>query len=148
MSSTALILLLFGMMLVMIFIGVPVAFSVGISALTALMIEGIPLSQLITKMFGGVDSFTVLAIPFYILVGSVMNNGDLTAKLVKFADSLVGHVRGGLAHVNVLASMFFAGISGSSTADSASIGAMLVPSMVQEGYDVRFSAAITAASTR
>lgn len=147
MSSTALILLLFGMMLVMIFIGVPVAFSVGISALTALMIEGIPLSQLITKMFGGVDSFTVLAIPFYILVGSVMNNGDLTAKLVKFADSLVGHVRGGLAHVNVLASMFFAGISGSSTADSASIGAMLVPSMVQEGYDVRFSAAITAASS-
>ena len=76
MSSTALILLLFGMMLVMIFIGVPVAFSVGISALTALMIEGIPLSQLITKMFGGVDSFTVLAIPFYILVGSGMNNGQ------------------------------------------------------------------------
>ena len=97
MSSTALILLLFGMMLVMIFIGVPVAFSVGISALTALMIEGIPLSQLITKMFGGVDSFTVLAIPFYILVGSVMNNGDLTAKLVKFADSLVGQI--GRAHV-------------------------------------------------
>lgn len=147
MSSTALILLLFGMMLVMIFIGVPVAFSVGISALTALMIEGIPLSQLITKMFGGVDSFTVLAIPFYILVGSVMNNGDLTAKLVKFADSLVGHVRGGLAHVNVLASMFFAGISGSSTADSASIGAMLVPAMEEEGYDVKFSAAITAASS-
>ena len=99
MSGTALIILLFGMMLVMIFIGVPVAFSVGISAMTALAIEGIPMTQLITKMFGGVDSFTVLAIPFYILVGSVMNSGELTAKLVKFADSLVGHVRGGLCAV-------------------------------------------------
>lgn len=147
MSSTVLIVMLFAMMLAMIFIGVPVAFSVGISALAALMLQGIPLTQLITKMFGGVDSFTVLAIPFYILVGSVMNSGDLTAKLVKFADSLVGHVRGGLAHVNVLASMFFAGISGSSTADSASIGAMLVPAMEKEGYDIKFAAAITAASS-
>ena len=147
MSGTALIILLFGMMLVMIFIGVPVAFSVGISAMTALAIEGIPMTQMITKMFGGVDSFTVLAIPFYILVGSVMNSGELTAKLVRFADSLVGHVRGGLAHVNVLASMFFAGISGSSTADSASIGSMLVPAMEKEGYDIKFSAAITAASS-
>lgn len=147
MSNSVLILIMFAVMLVMIFIGVPVAFSVGISAVIGLIASGIPLAQLITKMFGGVDSFTVLAIPFYILVGSVMNHGSLTEKLVKFADSLVGHVKGGLAHVNVLASMFFAGISGSSTADSASIGSMLVPSMVQEGYDVKFSAAITAASS-
>lgn len=141
------IVLMFAIFIVLIVIGVPISFSIGLSSLAMMFIEGIPLSMLITKMFGGLDSFTILAIPFYILTGAIMNNGNLTRRLVGFADSLVGHIKGGLAHVNVLASMFFAGISGSSTADSASIGAMLIPAMKEEGYDIKFSAAITAASS-
>ncbi len=141
------ILLMFGIFIVLLLIGVPISFSIGVSSLVMMFIEDIPMTMLITKMFGGLDSFTILAIPFYILTGAIMNSGNLTERLVGFADSLVGHIKGGLAHVNVLASMFFAGISGSSTADSASIGAMLVPAMEKEGYDKKFTAAITAASS-
>ncbi len=141
------ILLMFAIFIVLLLIGVPISFSIGISSLVMMLAEGIPVTMLITKMFGGLDSFTILAIPFYILTGAIMNSGNLTGRLVRFADSLVGHIKGGLAHVNVLASMFFAGISGSSTADSASIGAMLIPAMEEEGYDIRFTAAITAASS-
>ena len=118
---------MFAIFIVLLLIGVPISFSIGISSLVMMLAEGIPVTMLITKMFGGLDSFTILAIPFYILTGAIMNSGNLTGRLVRFADSLVGHIKGGLAHVNVLASMFFAGISGSSTADSASIGAMLIP---------------------
>jgi len=141
------IILLFILLILFIVIGVPIAFSVGISSLVILFIKGIPISQLITKMFGGLDSFTILAIPFFILVGIIMNKSKLTTDLVELSSSLVGHVKGGLAHVNVLSSMFFAGISGSSTADSAAIGSIMIPAMVKEGYDKPFSAAITASSS-
>lgn len=141
------ILLLFGVLFALILIGVPISFSVGVSSLLVLLLEGIPVTQLITKMFGGLDSVTLMAIPFYMLAGNIMTNGKLTQNLINLSDSIVGHIKGGLAHVNILASMFFAGISGSSTADSASIGAILVPAMVEEGYDRKFSAAITAASS-
>lgn len=142
-----LVILMFGILLLLIFIGLPVAYSVGVSSVIIMLIEDMPLSQLITKMFGGLDSFTVLAIPFYILVGKIMEKGNITKDLVNFSNSLIGHVKGGLAHVNILTSMFFAGISGSSTADSAAVGSMLIPAMAEEGYDKSFSAAVTASSS-
>ncbi len=99
------------------------------------------------RMFTGLDSFPIMAIPFFIAAGYIMNECELTDQIVEFSKSLVGHITGGLAHVNIAASMFFAGISGSAVADTAAIGGMLIPAMVRQGYDRDFSAAVTAISS-
>jgi len=98
-------------------------------------------------MFQGTDSFPLLAVPFFVLAGALMNAGGITRRLVNFANLLVGHVRSGLALVNVVASMFFAGVTGAAVADTSAIGSVLIPAMNEEGYDLDFSAAITAASS-
>jgi C4-dicarboxylate transporter DctM subunit len=98
-------------------------------------------------MFQGTDSFPLLAVPFFVLAGALMNAGGITRRLVNFANLLVGHVRSGLALVNVVASMFFAGVTGAAVADTSAIGSVLIPAMKEEGYDLDFSAAITAASS-
>ena len=103
--------------------------------------------QLITlpqKMFAGMNSFVLLCVPGFILAGNLMNQGGITERIIKFSNSIVGHIRGGLSQANIVASMIFAGISGTATGDVASLGAILIPAMEKEGYDTDFSCAVTA----
>jgi len=133
---------------ILLVLGVPIAFCIGISTLAGLLQQGdIPLLLLPHMMFQGADSFPLLAVPFFVLAGALMNAGGITRRLVDFANLLVGHVRSGLALVNVVASMFFAGVTGAAVADTSAIGSVMIPAMEKEGYDLGFSAAITAASS-
>ena len=135
--------------LVLLLLGMPVFFAMLSGPGIMLYVEGmdrdIPL--LFRNIYNGIDSFPLMAIPFFMLAGELMNQGGITMRLVAFAQSLVGHVRGGLAHVNILSSMLFAGMSGSAVADTSALGSMLIPEMVKNGYSRKFSAAITAASS-
>lgn len=128
-------------------LGVPVAFTMGIAGLGAILLDG-SLSPLIAmqRMFGGIDSFPLMAVPFFVLAAELMTACGLTASLLRFADSLVGHLRGGLGHVNVLVSMLFAGISGSALADAAGPGAIILRMMRRAGYDANYAGALTAAT--
>ncbi len=132
----------------LVLLGFPIAFSMGIAgALTMFTVaQNIPFMVIPQRVFTAMDSFALMAIPFFILAGELMNQGGITKKIIGFSDSIIGHIRGGLAHVNVLASMLFAGLSGSAAADASSIGAMLIPAMRDDGYDDDFSVAVTAAS--
>jgi tripartite ATP-independent transporter DctM subunit len=103
-------------------------------------------AALLSRLYNGVDSFPLLAVPFFILAGELMNSGGITARIVRFSQSLVGHMRGGLAQVNIMSSMLFAGISGSAVADASAIGKMLIPAMEANGYKRSFAAAVTAAA--
>lgn len=128
-------------------IGVPVSFAVLIPSLLYLAVNGIPLGSAIGRMSGSINSFTVMAIPFFIIAGQVMNSSGLTERLIQFTRCLVGHMRGGLAQVNVAASIIFAGMSGSAVADAGGLGSVLVGPMKKDGYTGSFSAAVTAASS-
>jgi C4-dicarboxylate transporter DctM subunit len=132
---------------VFIVIGVPVSFSLGASCLLFLIQRGIPIGLISQRMFTGLDSFPFLAIPFFVLSGELMARTGITKRLVRLADVFVGRMRGGLGHVNVLTSMFFAGITGSAVADTASEGPIIIPAMIEEGYDPDYAAAITCASS-
>jgi len=128
--------------------GIPVAFCLALTSLVVLLIIGnVPLHLIPQRMFTGMDSFPLMAVPFFILAGDLMNSAGITQRIVRFSNALVGHIRGGLAHVNIVASMFFAGISGSAVADTAALGSILIPAMEEDGYDLTFSAAVTAASS-
>jgi len=142
------VVLVFSVLIILILLGVPVAFSMGLSTLLAIYLNGtwnftVILSQ---RIYSGSTSFVLFAIPFYILAGMLMNAGGMTYKIMKFAQTLVGHITGGMGHVNVLASMVFSGMSGSSVADASGLGAVEIETMSAAGYDRKFSAAITAAS--
>lgn len=139
--------LLFVSFIVLIFLGVPVAFSLGLASLLYLFLAEIPLNIIPQRMFGGLNSFVLLCIPGFILAGNLMNAGGITERIIKFANDLFGHIRGGLGLANVGASMGFAGISGTALADTASIGSILIPAMKKEGYGAGFSAAVTASSS-
>ena len=126
--------MLIGFLFLMV-LGMPVGFAMVLSSLFALFIEGsMPLTIVPQKMAGGLDNFTLLAVPFFLLAGELMEAGGLTIRLVRFASCLVGHLKGGLMHVSILASMIFAGISGSAVADASAIGSILVPFMKKKGY--------------
>ncbi len=140
-------LVLIGVFFTTLLLGVPVAFSVGVAALSAIFFTNVPMFVIFQRMLGGVNSFTLLAIPFFVFMGNIMDKGGIARRIVEFANILIGQIRGGLAAVNVLASMFFAGISGSAVADTSSIGAMLIPMMNSEGYDRNFSVAVTCTSS-
>ncbi len=128
-------------------IGIPIAFSLGLAAIGSILAWGqVSLWLLPQRMFTGVDSFVFMAIPFFILAGELMTTSGILDRLVKFTDALVGHIRGGLAHVNIVASMIFAGISGSAVADAAALGAVLIPSMAKE-YDVDFGSGVCAGAS-
>ena len=128
-------------------IGMPIAFSLGLSAMGAVMAMGdIPLQILSQKIYAGMDSFPLLCIPFFILAGELMSQGKITEALVKFAILLIGRVRGGLALANVLSSMFFGGMTGSAIAEASALGSVLIPMMHQAGYDRRFAAAVTSSA--
>lgn len=139
--------LLFGSFIVLIFLGIPVAFSLGLASLLYLVIGDIPLTIIPQRMFGGLNSFTLLCIPGFILAGNLMNAGGITDRIIHFANSILGHIRGGLGLANVGASMGFSGISGTALADTASIGSVMIPSMKKQGYGAGFSAAVTASSS-
>jgi tripartite ATP-independent transporter DctM subunit len=128
-------------------VGIPIAFALGITALAALIvISNIPLQLIPQRLFTGMDSFPIMAVPFFILAGDLMNATKITDRVVEFSKMLVGRIRGGLAHVNVVASMFFAGISGSAVADASALGSLLIPAMEKEGYDTHYAAAVTSAA--
>jgi C4-dicarboxylate transporter DctM subunit len=133
--------------LLCMFIGVPIAFSLGFSALATIVLElKVPVTLLVQRMFTGMDLFPLMAVPLFMLTGELMSTGKMVDSVLSLANSLVGHIRGGLAHVNVVASMFFAGITGSAVADTSALGSIEIPMMVRSGYDREFSSAITAAS--
>jgi C4-dicarboxylate transporter DctM subunit len=140
-------LFLFLSFVVLLLLGFPVAFSLGVSSLFYLLVKGVPLSIIPQKMYSGIDSFVLLCIPAFIVAGNLMNTAGITRRIINFSNAIVGHIRGGLALANVAASMIFAGISGTALADTASIGAILIPAMKEEGYDADFSAAVTASSS-
>lgn len=134
-------------LLVTIALGMPIAFCLGFSSLVAFFFMDPKMLDVIPqKMFTGLDSFPLMAIPFFILAGELMGKGGITLRLLKFSDILVGKIRGGLALANVLASMFFGGITGSAIADASALGSIEIPMMVKAGYDPDFSAGITCAS--
>ncbi len=129
-------------------LGIPVAFVMGISTLIALMaLPGVPLHLIPQRLFTGMDSFPIMAVPFFILAGNLMNAAKITDSIVEFSKELVGRIRGGLGHVNIVASMFFAGISGSAVADTSALGSILIPAMKKEGYSIPYSAAVTVSSS-
>lgn len=128
-------------------LGFPVVFVLGITSLTYLIINDISLLLAPQRFFVGLDAFVLLAIPFYILMGNLMRKGEVTDRLIHWAQAVVGHIRGGLAHVNILVSIIFAGISGSASADTSAIGNVLIPAMHKEGYDKDFATAVTVASS-
>jgi C4-dicarboxylate transporter DctM subunit len=140
-------LLLFGLFLALLLLELPVAFAIGVSSsLVVLISERLPPTFIVSKIFAGLDSFPLMAIPFYILAGNLMTEGGLTQKIVDFANALVGHVRGGLAHVSVVSAAIFSGVSGSAAADTAAIGSIMIPAMKRQGYGADFSVCVVAAA--
>ncbi len=139
--------ILLGSFLVMILLRFPIAYAVGLSTLFCMMSMGQPLQTITQQMVKGVWSFSLMAVPFFITMGVLMGSGGISDKLIALANSLVGWMRGGLAMVNIVASYFFGGISGSASADTASLGSILIPMMVDQGYDADFSTAVTITSS-
>ncbi|QBX34294.1 TRAP transporter large permease [Paracoccus liaowanqingii] len=131
----------------LLFIGVPVAFALGLAGMLGVWMTGIPLSVTATRLFTGVDSFVFLAVPFYILAAEIMSQGGITARLISIASVATGWLRGGTAFANIGTSVMFAGISGSAVADAAALGRVFTEEMPKEGYTREYSAAVTAASS-
>jgi tripartite ATP-independent transporter DctM subunit len=127
----------------LLLLGVPVAFSIGLSSLITLLFEGLPLAVGFQQMISGMNPFSFLAIPFFIFAGEIMMYGGIADKIVDFAKSLAGHVRGGLGMSNVLACTLFGGVSGSPVADVSAMGAVLIPQMKKEGYDADYAVNVT-----
>ena len=136
-------LVLLGSFFVLMMIGVPVAYSLGLAALIGALWIDIPLDAVMIQLASGVNKFSLLAIPFFVLAGAIMAEGGMARRLVAFAGVLVGFIRGGLSLVNIMASTFFGAISGSSVADTASIGSVLIPEMERNGYPRPFATAVT-----
>lgn len=142
-----LILIFGGFVFFLLVLAVPVPYALGLTALVAMAASGrVPLAAVPIKMVNSMDSFLLIAVPFFILSAELLNTSQITMRIFRFADSLVGHVRGGLGHVNVVGSMIFSGMSGSAVADVAGMGAIEVKAMLDAKYDRAFVAAVTAAS--
>ena len=137
------VLILVGSFTILCFLGVPVAYALGLAAIIAALHMDLPLEAIMIKVSDGTDDFALLAIPFFILAGAIMAEGGMAERLVNLAKIFVGFVRGGLALVNILASTFFGCISGSSVADTASIGSVMIPQMVKNGYPRLFAVNVT-----
>ena len=138
---------LFSVFVVLVLIGVPISFVLGISSLAAMyFVADYPMQVIVQRMFAGVDSFPLMAIPFFMLAGSLMERGGITSRIINFALSLVGGMRGSLAHVVTISGVIMGGISGSGVADTAAIGTLMVPEMKKRNYELPFSAALIAGS--
>ncbi len=142
MASTILI----GTFILLLVLRMPITFSLFLSSVVTALYLNIPLMTIVQRLVSGVNSFSLLAIPFFILAGEMMSRGGISRRLIEFSNALIGRYRGGLAQVNILASMFFGGISGSAVADVSSIGTMMIPMMNAKGYDDDFSVAVTVTS--
>ncbi len=140
-------LLLLGSFFLMVLLRFPIAYAVGISAVFCLLFLDLPLTVIVQQMVKGVNSFSLMAVPFFITMGVLMGTGGISERLIALADALVGWMRGGMAMVNIVASYFFGGISGSAAADTASLGSILIPMMREQGYDDDFSTAVTITSS-
>ena len=140
-------LAMFVLFVILLFWGVPIAFSIGGASLFYLLVKDLPLVIMAQKFFAGINSYTLLCIPGFMLAGSLMNGGGITKRIMDFCNAFLGHIRGSLALVNVAASTLFAGISGTAIADVCSLGPMEITAMTQDGYDEDFSVAVTAASS-
>lgn len=145
-QTTAIIILLVSF-LIMIFLRFPIAYAVAISSLLCLAYQGINFNILCQYMVKGISSFSLMAVPFFITMGCLMGSGGISSKLIDLANACVGWMTGGMAMVNIVASYFFGGISGSAAADTASLGTILIPMMVDQGYDDDFSTAVTITSS-
>ncbi|AEE91726.1 conserved membrane protein of unknown function [Tepidanaerobacter acetatoxydans Re1] len=141
------ITLLLGSFITLMLLKIPIAFALGISSVATAYYVGVPVAMMAQALVRGINSFSLLSIPFFILAGEIMGQGGISKQLIKFADVLVGRVRGGLAMVNVLDSTFFGGISGSAVADISSLGSIMIPMMREKGYDNDYSVAITVATS-
>ncbi len=140
-------ILLFVVFLILLFLGFPIAFALGLSSFVYILSSDLPLIIIPQKMYAGIDVFVLLSIPGFILAGNLMNSSGITNRIINFCNAVVGHIRGGLGLANVGASMLFGGISGTAIADTASIGSVMIPAMKKEGYDTGFSCAVTATSS-
>src|SRR5436190_813612 len=147
MSSGLLLVLMGGLFLLLGYMGVPVAFAIIAGVLAATAFTPISFQSMVGQLFHGIDSETLLAVPFFLLVGELMSSADVTHRMIRLAQTLVGHLRGGLAQVVTLFSMFFAGISGSSAADVAVLSRTVAPEMDKERYDRAFTAALIASAS-
>src|SRR5256885_6188989 len=147
MSSGMILVVMGGLFLLLGYMGVPVAFAIIAGVLVATAFTPISFQSMIGQLFHGIDSESLLAIPFFLLVGELMTSADVTQRMIRLAQTLVGHLRGGLAQVVTLFSMFFAGISGSSTADVAVLSRTVAREMTREGYDRAFTAALIACAS-
>ncbi|WP_295857467.1 TRAP transporter large permease [uncultured Oscillibacter sp.] len=146
-AQTLAIIVLLGSFFLMILLRFPIAYAVGLSSVFCLLVQGANLADVCRLMVKGISSFSLMAVPFFITMGVLMGSGGISEKLIALANACVGWMRGGLAMVNVVASYFFGGISGSAAADTASIGSIMIPMMVDEGYDADFSTAVTITSS-
>ena len=145
--QTLAIIVLLGSFALMIFMRFPIAYAVGLSSVFCLLTMGNSLNAICRLMVKGISSFPLMAVPFFITMGVLMGKGGISDKLIALANACVGWMRGGLAMVNIVASYFFGGISGSAAADTASIGSIMIPMMVDQGYDADFSTAVTITSS-
>ncbi len=142
------VLMVFVIFLATLFIGVPIAFGMGFAAVVTMLLDStFPLTIIPHKMVNAVNSFPLVAVPLFILAGALAGETSIAPRLVRLADALVGHISGGLGHVNVLSSMFFGGISGSAVADTAAIGSLMIPSMEKQGYSRADAGAVTICSS-
>ncbi len=141
------VILVFLTLLLFIFLGFPIFMSTIITAVIFIVAMDIPFSLVIIKMFGSVNSFALMAIPFFVVAGNIMMESKITDKLILFANAVVGQFKGGLGHVNILTSMLFGSIQGSGAADASAIGGMLIPAMEKQGYGKDYAVAITAGSS-
>ena len=145
--QTIAIIVLLGSFLLMVLLRFPIAYAVGLSSVLCMVVQGQGLMDVCRLMVKGISSFSLMAVPFFITMGVLMGTGGISDKLIDLANACVGWMRGGLAMVNIVASYFFGGISGSAAADTASLGSILIPMMVKEGYDDDFSTAVTITSS-
>lgn len=146
-GETLAIVVLLVSFFVMVFLRFPIAYAVALSSVFCLLSQGLPLTTICQQMVKGISSFSLMAVPFFITMGCLMGSGGISEKLIALANACVGWMRGGMAMVNIVASYFFGGISGSAAADTASLGTILIPMMVDQGYDDDFSTAVTITSS-
>ena len=140
-------IIMFGSLIVLLFIGLPVAISLGLISIAWIVVAGSALQMVASRMYAGIDQFVLMAIPFFCLAGEIMNRSGITDRLIKFVNYIVGWLRGGLAQANIYTSLLFAGITGAAVADVSALGSVFIPAMEKQGYTRNFSAAVTAASS-
>lgn len=134
-------------LLILIGLAMPIAFALTLVSIAVLAFSGVDMLVLVQRLYRGTESFPLLAVPLFILAGQIMNHSGISARLIDLARALVGAIRGGLAAVNILTSMFFAGMSGTSMSDTAAVGGVMIPQMIKRGYSASFTAAVTASSS-